>query len=434
MMSRLTTMLSLAGLLAGVAAFAQEGGRVVTLAEALETARKNQPQLEIARANTSAAEARAKGARAPLLPQVSAYASYSRQTHNPTGAGGQPVATDPSFDTVNYFSVGAGASQLVWDFGSKLGRYRAAQTAADAQREGEASADREVVFAVRAAFFVAVADKAFVAIAADSLAAHQRHLEQVGGFVAAGARPEIDLAQLRADVANARLSLVRAETAYASAKAALNQTMGVAGPTGYDVADDQLVPVEAEDAPEEALVATAADGRPELKALETRAEAIRRQIAATKGDYWPILGVSTGVSDAGTELQNLAWNWHATASLTWPIFQGGVTRAAVQELEAEHLAAQAEIDAMKLAIRTDVAAARLGIAGAKAEIAASEAVVESARETLRLAEARYQAGAGSIIELQDAQTMLTNAQGQAVQATFGLSLARARLLAAIGRD
>jgi outer membrane protein len=444
MTRRLTYLPALAGLLAAAAALAQEGaqapptapsGGVLTLAEALETARQNQPQLAVARAYTAEAEARVKQSRAPLLPQVDGFASYSRRTHNagdtPYGQGGTP---DPTFDTVNYFSLGASASQLVWDFGSTWGRYRAAQVSADAQKEGEAVALASVMLAVRAAYLEAVARKALVAIAADNLAAQERHLGQVQGFVTAGARPEIDLAQLRADAANARLVLVKAELSYNTARADLNRAMGVARPADFDVADEQLSPVEDEDAPEEALVAIAVEARPELKSLEKQAESIRRQISATKGDYWPVLGVSTGVSDAGTEIQNLAWNWNATATLTWPIFQGGATRAAVEGLDAELLAATSELEASQLAIRAEIASARLEIAGAKATIDAAAAVVESARETLRLAEARYEAGAGSIVELQDAQTALTNAEGQAVQAAYGLSLARTRLLAALGRE
>jgi outer membrane protein len=451
MMRRLVYIPTLAGLLAAAAASAQEdggaaqplqqvqptlsSGRIVTLAEALDTARRHQPQLAVARAETAAAEARVGGRRAPLLPQVSGSASYARQTHNTsTPMPGQASAPDPTSDTVNYFSVGASASQLVWDFGSKWGQYRAAQIAAEAQREGEDVALSSSMLAVRAAYLTAVAQKALVAIAAENLAAQERHLAQVQGFVAAGARPEIDLAQLRADAASARLVLVQASSAYDTSKAALNQAMGVAQPTGYDVTDEQLPPLEDEDAPEDALVTAAEDARPELKALEKQAEAIRRQVRATKGDYWPTLGVSTGLSDAGTDIQNLAWNWNATATLSWPVFQGGATRAAIQELEANHLAATSELDAQRLAIRTEVASARLEVAGAKAAIEAAGAVVDAARETLRLAEARYEAGAGSIIELQDAQTALTNAKGQAIQAAYGLSLARARLLAALGRD
>jgi outer membrane protein len=437
-------LVALAGLLAAASAHAQGGvsvstpgaPAVLTLAEALATARENQPRLAAARAQTAAAEARVNGRRAPLLPQVVGSASYSRRTRNPdTPVAGQSSAPDPTADTVNYFAFGASASQLLWDFGATWGQYRAAQEEAAAQRQGEDVALAAVTLGVRAAYFTAVAQRSLAALAAENLAAQERHLAQVQGFVTAGARPEIDLAQLRADAANARLVLVKAGSAYAVAKADLTQAMGVARPaTSFDVADERLAPIADEDAPEDQLVAAAERARPELAALAKQEAALRRQIGATRGDYWPTLGASTGVTESGTEIQSLAWNWNATATLTWQIFQGGATRAAVQELEANLLAAKAALDDQRLAIRTDVAAARLELAGAKATIDATDAVVASAEETLRLAEARYEAGAGSIIELQDAQTALTNAKGQAVQAAYGLSLARAHLLAALGRE
>ncbi|MGZ3425302.1 MAG: TolC family protein, partial [Polyangia bacterium] len=52
---------------------------------------------------------------------------------------------------------------------------------------------------------------------------------------------------------------------------------------------------------------------------------------------------------------------------------------------------------------------------------------------LRLAEGRYQAGVGSIIELGDAQVAATTAAAQKVQADYNVSTARAQLLNALGR-
>ena len=65
---------------------------------------------------------------------------------------------------------------------------------------------------------------------------------------------------------------------------------------------------------------------------------------------------------------------------------------------------------------------------------ATDQVLTATRERQRLAEARYQAGAGSILELQDSQVAVTAAQGQSVQASFNVSLARAQLLRALGKE
>jgi outer membrane protein len=77
--------------------------------------------------------------------------------------------------------------------------------------------------------------------------------------------------------------------------------------------------------------------------------------------------------------------------------------------------------------------ARLAVRASRSSLGASGEALEAARERLRLAEARYQAGAGSIIELGDAQVAMTSAAAQRVRAQYDLSAARAQLLRALGR-
>ena len=84
-------------------------------------------------------------------------------------------------------------------------------------------------------------------------------------------------------------------------------------------------------------------------------------------------------------------------------------------------------------LRFQVQQAVLTVRAAKASIDAANEALVNAREQLRLAEGRYQAGVGSIIELGDSQVAATNAAAQEVQADFNLSTARAQLLSALGR-
>ena len=56
--------------------------RVLTLEQAIETARTNHPDLRIASAQIDAARARVDGARAPLRPQLSGSARYSVSAGN----------------------------------------------------------------------------------------------------------------------------------------------------------------------------------------------------------------------------------------------------------------------------------------------------------------------------------------------------------------
>ncbi len=420
--------------------------RVLTLAEAVRNARERQPQLLQAQAGSRAAGARADQARSGLLPQLTGTASYARETANfaprpgltTTSSGtattsGQ-TAGSSSFHTVNFYSFGATLSQLIYDFGQTSGKWRAAQASSEAQRDSEHATLFQVTLGVQTAFFTARAAKDLVGVARDNLANQDAHLRQIEGFVRAGTRPEIDLAQARTDRANAAVQFINAQNTYETTKAQLNQAMGVEAATDYDVASDTLPPVDGEEQPLDPLLSEALGHRPDYAALEQQARSQELTLRSVNGGYAPSLGVSTGITDVGQALDSTTWNWNATVTLTWNIFQGGLTRAQSQEAEANLDSARAQIATLRQQVRVDVVQAQLAVRANRETLSAAGEALVNARERLRLAEGRYQAGVGNVIELGDAQVALTTAAAQRVQAEYNLASSRAQLLRALGRE
>jgi len=286
---------------------------------------------------------------------------------------------------------------------------------------------------VRVAFFQARAARALIDVARETLANYELHLTQIEGFVKAGARAEIDLAQARTDRANARVDLIVAENAYVAGKAQLNRAIGVEGDTDYEVSDQSMSPIDGEDDELDALYARAVTNRPELAALTSEVRAQELQASSERGGHWPSLSAFTELTEAGVKLDAMVWNWNAGVTLDWALFQGGAVSARVREADAALVGRRAENDALRQQVRLEVEQARLTVRAAKAVIGATEEAVASARDQVRLAEGRYQAGVGSGLELGDAQLAFTGAAAQRVRADYELATARARLLRAIGR-
>jgi len=423
-----------------VSAFAADQPRVLTLAEALATAREHQPQLQQAQANTQAALARVDEAFAPLLPQVGGTASYAPTTANyQTHPGALPGQASTGFTTnswsvYNYFSLGLSASQLLYDFKQTTSKWHASQASASSQRDTEKSTLQQVLFNVRNLYFQARADKELVTVARETLADQQKHLEQTQGFVDVGTQPEIALAQSKTNVANAQVQLITAENNYAVARAQLNQAMGVEQPIDYDVADETAPPVEGEDAPGDALVQEALQARPEIAAASEQVRAQELTVRSIEGGYGPTLGLSTGFTDAGETANSLVWDWSAALTLTVPVFQGGLTRSQVREAIANVAAARAQLATARQQVLLDVEQARLSVRAARTALDAAGEALINATDQLHLAEGRYEVGLGSIIELSDAQLAMTTAAQQRVQAEYNLAQARASLLKALGRE
>jgi len=417
----LTTPLAV-GLTAPEAVRAAEPDAVpLTLEKAVATALANQPQLRAARAGTRAAEARSGQALAGLLPQA-------------FGSGGLTRSDAPSPVTPGTtWSLGVTASQPLLDLGA-WSRASAARASASAQAESERATTAEVVLSVRTGWFQASAAKDLVDVARETLANRDAHLKQVQAFVQVGTRPEIDLAQARADRANAVVALIGAENDLATSLAQLNQAMGVVGSTDYPLAPAEYPPLAGEEAPIEAMVADALAARPEVSAQSRLRDAQRATLRTAWSGYAPTLDATGRLGWAGTEAQHMGQSWGYGLALNWSLFEGGRTRAQAQEAQANLDALDAQDAVLRQSIRLELEQARLAVRAAKASLEATGEVLVNARERLRLADGRYAAGLGSGLELNDAQVAVTTAAAQEVKARFTLAAARAQLARALGRS
>jgi len=422
--------------------------RTVTLAEAERAALAAKPEVRLAAANTAAGVARSQQARAPLLPQVKVEGLYERTTGNREQKPDRTFNVNNGTQTFNWYDGELSIDQLIYDFGRTPNRWRAEVLRAAGLADTERGARLQALLDVRSAFFQARAAKALAGVARQTLDNQDRHYAQVAGFVHAGTRPEIDLAQAAADRANARVNLIRADNAYTVNRADLNRAMGTVGDTDYDVADDSLPPVPGEAGPVGPLIDEAVHARPELAALDAQVRAQELALKAARGGYGPSVSAVAGASDAGiaftqsTYLDNfgqvqmfggLAWNVWIGLKLTWPVFQGFATRGEVREATATLDGLRAERDGALHQVWVAVQTSAPGVRAAKEALVAAQEALDAAKTRLKLAEGRYTAGAGSIIELMDAQLGETTAAAQRVAADYALSTARADLNLALGR-
>lgn len=415
---------------------------VLGIDEAVRTALAHQPQIVQAQANRDVAAARSESARAPLLPQLKGDAYVDWSTSNPTSRtrlaittpSGTSSSTPPgtSWTASRYTGADATLSQVLFD-AAQFQRYRASLATTSAFEASARATALQIAAAARAAFYAARAARDLVAVARETLANQEAHLGQVQAFVEVGTRPAIDLAAVRAARANAAVQLIQAENGYDTARALLVQSMGVPRATDFDVGDDVLPPIPGEDQPLDALFAEAVGSRPELASFreQERAQVLTR--SAAWAGFLPTVGAQAGIDAQGPSFLDTVPNWNASVTLTWYLFQGGATVAAIHEAEATLRLVTAQEEQLRQQIRLDVEQARLAVRAALATLGAAGEAETAAREQLRLAEGRYSAGAGSIIELGDAQVQAASAAAQRVHSEYDLSASRAQLLRALGR-
>jgi len=179
---------------------------------------------------------------------------------------------------------------------------------------------------------------------------------------------------------------------------------------------------------------TALTARPEIASATEQVKAQQLLIKSGRGAYGPTISVGASfIQTTETGTNYVGWDVAAGITLTWNIFQGGLTKGMVHEAEGNLGFALGQLDVQRQQVRVDVDQALLAIRAAKAALSSSKNALVAARQRLALAEGRYQNGSGSVIELGDAQIAAASAAAQVVQTDFQLATARAQLVWALGR-
>jgi outer membrane protein len=159
---------------------------------------------------------------------------------------------------------------------------------------------------------------------------------------------------------------------------------------------------------------------------------------------------AAGLNDAGTALSDpvaqgildandvfpfdyTGQPFQANLRISLPIFTGFGRSLRMSQARALEQDADEDVRARRLQVRSDVHARYLGLQTSFQAIAVQQANRQSARDQLRLAQDRYRLGAGTSLEVSDAQNAVQQAEGDYVTAVYDYHKAVAALEAAVGR-
>jgi outer membrane protein len=254
-----------------------------------------------------------------------------------------------------------------------------------------------------------------------------------------GSVAQIDVYRSRVALNQVKIQILNQRTSIENSKAGLNLAMGRDQSISVDV-----VPIEPQIRPlaismEQAL-AIARSGHPSIQAGEFDVQAQEYAVKIAKAGWLPDISARAGYTRNNSDLTRVYrqfdknYNWYMMGSISFNIFDGQRTSGAVQRARAQVDIARQNLKQATLVVERNVAQAYNNYTANLDKIALYEDNLVEAEETLRLAEGRYQQGAGTLLEIIDAQENLTSAQMLLVRAQYDLEIYRARLEAALGNN
>jgi len=395
-------------------------------AEAL--ALKTNPQITIGRLRMLEAAQFAREQRSALLP--SAYLSL-------TGVGASDharIAAGGLNNPIIYprIATGSTVSQLLTDFGRTTNLVSSAKASLKAEEESSAATTAQIVMAVDQAFYNALETRALLAVARQTVEARQLLVDKVSALAHAKLKSDLDLSFAKVDLARAKLLELETRSNADASLATLSAILGYPDQQNFDLVEAQREPEEPE-ADATPLILAAMRQRPEILSLEDQVEAARKFGQAEHDLSKPSVSALGTVGVAPVRNENLP-NWYGAVgvNLNVPLFNGFLynARAKTADLETE-VAKQKLLDARNNIAR-DVRTSWLDSRRAFERLSLTKQLGEQAELGLRLAEARYNLGLGSIVELGQAALQKTEADIAATDALYRYRLTRLVLAYTMG--
>jgi outer membrane protein len=397
-----------------------------------------------------AADARVGAARSTLdaadaarLPVVGTSAGVSQRSAVPEfaaaieGPAADPVVIFPNIETTYAAAIGV-RQPLYAGGGIQAGR--------DAARHGLAAADSgqdltllDLRYQARVSYWWSVAADAALAAAQAQERRALRLLDDARALRRAGMAVDADVLGAEAQVASARLDVVRTATEHASRLADLRSLLGLAGDVELALADRGTHELPPMPALLEELLEAASGSRPELAIADARiAEALatERSVNATRR---PAVGLAAQWNLERPNARYLpledAWNdaWSIGLLASWTVFDGQRALSEAAAVRAEAQAMAADRGELARQVRLQVETARLALEAALEAVESADASRAAAAAREEASRERYAAGLAPIVEMSDAQAVLTDAEVSQITVRATAWIAAAELERAIGR-
>ena len=414
-------MRALIWFLATAPAFAQVPVRL-TLEQAEAIAVRNNPDVSGALLNAAAANQVTLEVRSAFLPNV---------TGAMTGVGalaGSALSAGALTNSSVYSRLGTGinAGQLISDFGRTKNLTASARLHAEG-RADEAKATRaDIILQTDRAYFSALRAAAVLQVAKETVSARQTVADQVRALANANLKSGLDVSFANVNLSDAKLLLLGAQNDLRAAFADLSAAMGSREQQTYELTEPASPGAPPSDpAP---LIQTSLQARPEAQAARADYNAALRFTQAEADLRKPTVTALASAGVVPEHAEQIRDRYLAAGvNVSVPIFNGHLFTARQSEAEFRAQAQAQTLRSLENRIAHDVTTAVLNAGTAYERVALTAELVQQATSALDLAQARYNLGLSSIVELSQAQLNLTSAQIAGSSAKFEYDLQRAVL-------
>jgi len=410
-----------------------QNNQPITLAQALELARRNNHSLQVSILQLEQSRAAVRQAQAALLPSLSITSDITRSQ----SASGQ--LEDQLYANEGLVSPQAGipatafngSAQLTYNLYTSGSRQATIRQAEEQERYYQLAVETEfetIRLTVATDYYNLQQADEQIRIYQASVQNAQASLKDAQALERAGVGTRFAVLQAQVNLANAQQNLTNAISQQQTARRQLATDISLPQSVNISAADPvQLAGLWNQTLEQTILLAFQNRSElPQQLAQRNIYEQQRRQALSALGPKISLVG-SYSLLDQFNDNISVSDGYSLGVQATLNLYDGGAARAQAAQAKANIAIAETQFSEQRNQIRFQVEQAYFSQQSSLTNVQTANIALEQATEALRLARLRFQAGVGTETDVISSENDLTQAEGNRVAAILGYNKALAQL-------
>jgi OMF family outer membrane factor len=410
-----------------------QGTQPITLAQALELARRNNRELQVSLLQLQRSQFAVREAQAALLPNFDVNGSVTRSQ----SAGSQlstqlrEQQTGISANQDEPSTGFNGQAQLSYNLYTSGSRQAAIRQAEEQVRFQELDVERQsevIRLNVSTDYYNLQQADESVRINTAAVTNAQASLRDAQALEQAGVGTRFSVLQSQVNLANAQQDLTNSISQQQIARRQLVNRLNLSQSVNVVAADPVRLAGLWNQTLEQSII-LAFQNRPELQQQLAQRNIFEQQRRGALAQIGPQVSLVANYNllDQFDDNASVTDGYSVGVQANWRLFDGGAARARANQQRSNIAIAETQFAQQRDQTRFEVEQAFSNLQSNLQNVSTATGALEQARESLRLARLRFQAGVGTQTEVIDAETALTRAEGNRVQAILDYNRALANL-------
>ena len=403
-----------------------------TLQECIDYAMANNITLQQSKLKKESATEELKGAKAVLLPTLSASTnqSFGYQPWKDTGMSYVTNGTvNTKVDKTSYNgSYSLSGQWTVWNGNRNINTIKLDQLSeeqAELSTKETANSIQERIAQIYAQILYLAEN---VKVNEQMLETSKKNEERGKEMLSVGKMSKADVAQLSAQRANDEYTIVEAQSQLMNYELQLKQLLEITDEERFQVAipeitDEQVLAQipELQTVYEQALMS-----RPEIERSQLAIKSSGVNVALAKAGWMPSVNLTGGITTSTNSLSGNGWgdqiksnvNTSLGVGVTVPIYDGRSTKTSVNKAKIQQLQAQLDLQDQQKTLYSNIQQFWLNAWTNQQKYQAAKSSVESAQQSYDLLSEQFRLGLKNIVELMAGKDNLLSQQQSQLQSKY----------------